>query len=101
MHCDGDANAGVRARELLEHEDVREEVRARAAVGLRHADAHQAELGQLREDLAREAVLAIPVGRVRRDLRVRELPRERLDLALVVGEREVHGARESTADLWL
>ena len=57
---------------------------------------------ELREHLAREAVLAIPVGRVRRDLRVRELPRERLDLALVVGEREVHGARESTAGTsWL
>ena len=68
VHRDRHADAGVGARELLEHEDVREEVGARAAVLLRHAHAHQAELGELGEHLAREAVLAIPLGRVRLDL---------------------------------
>ena len=32
VHGDGDSDTGVRARELLEHEDVRDEVRAGAAV---------------------------------------------------------------------
>ena len=48
VHRDRHAHARVGARELLQHEDVREEVRARAAVLLRDADAHQPELGQLR-----------------------------------------------------
>ena len=93
VHRDGDADARVRARELLEHEDVGEEVGARAAVLLGHADAHQPELGELREQLAREVVLAIPGGRVRLDLGLRELARQRLDLALVGAEREVHRVR--------
>ena len=90
VHGDRHAHAGVGPRELLEHEDVREEVRACAAVLLGHAHAHQPELGELREELVREPVLAIPLRRVRRDLRVRELARERLDLALLGGELEVH-----------
>ena len=65
---DRDADARVAARELLEHEHVGEEVGAGAAVLLGHADAHQPELGELGEELAREAVLAIPLGRVRLDL---------------------------------
>ena len=90
MHADGDADPGVRTRELLEDEDVGEEVRARAAVLVRHADAHQPELGELREDLLREAVLAVPLGRVRLDLGRGELSRERLDLPLLGAELEVH-----------
>ena len=92
VHGDGDADPGVGARELLQHEDVREEVGPRAAVLLGHADAHQAELAKLREELGREAVLAIPRGRVRNDLGLGDLARERLDLALVLAEREVHRA---------
>ena len=42
VHRDGDADARVRARELFEHEDVRDEVGAGAAVLLRHARAHRA-----------------------------------------------------------
>ena len=83
VHRDGDADARVGARELLEHEDVGEEVGAGAAVLLRHADAHQAELGELREDLAREAMLAIPLGGVRLDLLPREVAGQRLDLLLL------------------
>ena len=90
VHRDGDADARVRARELLEHEDVREEVGAGAAVLLGDAGAHQAELGELREELAREAVLAIPLGRVRLDLLAREVAGERLDLFLLRGELKVH-----------
>ena len=83
MHGDRHADAGVGARELLQHEDVGEEVRARAAVLLGHADAHQPELGELAEELLREVVLAVPLGRVRLDLGLRELARQRLDLLLV------------------
>ena len=79
VHGDGDADARVRARELLEDEDVGDEVRARAAVLLRDAHAHEAELRELREQLVGEAMLAIPLGRVRGDLAFGELARERLD----------------------
>ena len=92
MHRHRDADAGVCARQLLEHEDVGQEVGAGASVLLRHADAHQPDLGEPREDLLREAVLAVPVGRVGRDLGVRELAGERLDLLLLRCQLEVHRA---------
>ena len=63
VHRDRHAHPRVGARQLLQHEDVREEVRPRAAVLLGDADAHQPELGERREHLAREAVLAIPLRR--------------------------------------
>ena len=65
VHRDGHADAGVGARELLEHQHVGEEVGARAAVLLGHADAHQPEPSELAEQLARERVLAVPAGGVR------------------------------------
>ena len=83
VHGDGDADAGIRARELLEDEDVGEEVGAGAAELRRDADAHQPELGELRVQLGGEAVLAVPGGRVRLDLGLRDVTRERLDLPLV------------------
>ena len=93
VHRHRDADARVRARELLEHEDVGEEVGARAAELGGHADAHQPELGELRVELRREAVLAVPGGGVRLDLGLRELTRQRLDLPLVVRQGEVHGRK--------
>ena len=90
MHGDRDPHAGVAARELLEHEDVGDEVGACAAVLLRHADAHQPELGELREELAREVVLAIPLGRVRFDLGAHKVAGQRLDLLLLRRELEIH-----------
>ena len=95
MHGDGDADAGVGARQLLEHEHVRDEVGAGAAVLLRHADAEQPELGQRCEQLPREPVRAIPLGGVRLDLGAGEVARERLDLALLRRQLEVHGRRLS------
>ena len=47
------------------------------------ADAHEPQLGELGDELVREAVLAVPRGGVRRDLGVGELARDRLDLALL------------------
>ena len=81
----------VSARELLQHKDVRQEIRTRPAVFLRHADAHQADRGELREDFRRKTVLAIPLCSVRRDLRVGELAGEPLDLLLLRGQLEIHG----------
>ena len=89
MNRDRDAHARVRARELLEHEDVGKEVGSGAAVFLGHADSHQAELGELAEQLTREAVVAIPLGGVGLDLLGAEIARERLDLALLRIQLEV------------
>jgi hypothetical protein len=53
----------------------------------------QTQLRQSRQQLARKRVRAIPVGRVRLDLLVREVARKGLDLALICGELEVHWRR--------
>ena len=63
-----------------------------AAVLLGHAHAEQPELGQPPEQRRRERVRPVPLGRVRRDLGGGELARERLDLALIRRELEVHAA---------
>ena len=90
VHRDGDADACVCARQLFEHEDVRQEIGACAAVLLGDACAHQAELGELREDLARERVLPVPGRRVRLDLLLGEVAREPLDLFLLRRQVEIH-----------
>ena len=96
MHRNRHPDAGIRARQLLEHQDVGEEVRARSAVFLRDARAHQPQLGKLAEQLARKVMVTIPLGRVRIDLGVRKIARERLDLPLVLRKVEVHFARDDT-----
>ena len=75
---DGDRHpdARVPAGELLEHEDVRQEVRTCPAVRLRDADPQQPELREPGEQLAGKAVVAVPLGGVRLDLRTRELAGE-------------------------
>src|SRR5581483_342022 len=90
VHRNRDADACVRARELLEDEHVRQEVGAGAAVLLRHARPHEAELRELTEELAREATLAVPLGGMRLDLVAGELPGELLDLLLLRAELEIH-----------
>ncbi len=92
MHRDGHPYTRIRAGELLENQDVREEVRPRSAVLLGDAHPHEAELRELRIEVVGEAMVAIPCGRIRDDLRERELSREALDLALVRGQLEVHRA---------
>ena len=84
---DGHAHPGVGARELLEHEHVGEEVGARAAVLLGHADAHQPELAEVRRRPRAGSVCSrSQAAGVRRDLLVGEAPGEVADLALLVGE---------------
>src|SRR6185437_2057773 len=52
----------------------------------------QANVGELSEQLAREPVLPVPVGRVGRDLGFREVSRQRLYLPLVGRKLEHHRA---------
>jgi hypothetical protein len=91
VHRKRHAHARVGAGQLLEHEDVREEVGAGPAVLLRYADAEQADLAQLAQQLARERVRPIPLRGVRGDLGVGDLAGQRLDLQLLRREVEVHG----------
>jgi hypothetical protein len=90
MDGDRDADPRVAAGELLEHEDVADEVRARAAVFLGDTDTEQPQLGERAEQFTREAVSPVPVGGVGRDPVAREVSRERLGLSLLGGELEVH-----------
>ena len=90
VHRHRDTYPGIRARELLEHEDVGEEVGAGAAVLLGHTHAEQSQLRELRHELVGKAVLAIPLGGVRCDLRLRQLACQRLDGSVIGGELEVH-----------
>ena len=90
---DGHTDSGIGARQLFEHEDVRQEVDAGAAVLLGYARTHQADLRELSEELTRKVVVAIPGGRIRLDLRAREIARQRLDLALVLRQIEVHAGK--------
>ena len=93
MDSDGDTDAGISPRELFEHEDVREEVRAGAAVLLGDAGTEKPEFRELRIQLAREVVVAVPSGRVWLDLRARDVACQRLDLALIRRQLEVHRRR--------
>src|SRR5439155_1136056 len=74
----------------LDHEQVRERVGAAAAHVLGERDAHEAELAQALHGLVREALLAVPGGRVRLHLALAEVADRLLDVAVLVGEREVH-----------
>src|SRR5947207_366394 len=85
VNGDRDPDPGVGARELLEHEHVREEVGAAAAVLLGDADAEQTDLGEPLEQRPWEPMVAVPLRCVRLDLVASELARERLDLPLLRG----------------
>ena len=63
--------------------------------GIGHA--HQPELRELRDELVREARLAVELLGDRRDLRLRELADGAADQLLLVGELEVHAT--SSAEL--
>jgi hypothetical protein len=91
---DGDrhTDARVGSRKLLEHEDVADKVGAGTPVLLRNAHAEQARLAELRQQLPREAVRAVPRRRLGRDPLIGELPGDRLDLTLLRCQLEVHQA---------
>ncbi len=70
-------------RELLDREAVREVVGAAAAVLLRERQAEQPEPAHREHRLDREAVVAVPVGGVRRDLGLGELAHDVAELHLL------------------
>src|SRR5262249_18132213 len=67
------------------------EVGACAAVLLRHAHAQEPDVGEARQQRAREAVLAIPLRGVGCDLGLGDLTSEGLDRPLLRRQLEVHG----------
>ena len=64
---------------------------------LRDGDAHQPELGHLRDELVREAVFAIELGRDRRDALRRELAHGAAQELVLVREVEVHAKDEASS----
>ena len=78
-----DRHRRVDAGELLDREAVREVVGAAAAVLLRERQAEQPEPAHREHGLDREAVVAVPVGGVRRDLGLRELAHDAAELHLL------------------
>ena len=72
------------------------EVRVRAAELLGDHRTHQAELGQLRDQLERVAALALVALDVRQDLLLRELAHRAAHLALLVAQVEVSHAVEGS-----
>ena len=79
--------------ELLDGDRVGQRVAAAAAVLLREGDAHHAQLAELRDDLVREALLAVELLGHRRDLLLGEVAHGAADEVVVGGEVEVHGRR--------
>src|SRR5437879_3221655 len=80
------------AREPLDDEQVGERVGPAAAHVLGQRDAHEAERAEALHGLVREALLAVPRGGVRLHLALAEVADRLLDVAVLVGEREVHHA---------
>src|SRR5579862_6136267 len=80
----GDRDRRVDPRELLDRDRVGECVGAAALVLLGDGHPHQAQLGELRDELVREPFLPVELFRRRRDLVERELPYR------VADEVEVH-----------
>src|SRR4029079_13255900 len=73
----------VDGRDLLERHEVREHVEAEPIVLLREEHPEKPKITQLRDDRGLEGLLAIPLIRERRDLALRELARDALNLALL------------------
>jgi hypothetical protein len=62
---------------------------------LRDREPHQAELGQLRDELVGKARLAVELLGHGRDAVARELPHGVADELLLGGEVEIHGRRDA------
>src|SRR5216110_3201132 len=92
MGGDRQAERGVVAREPLDDEQVGERVGPAAAHLLGQRDPQEAERAEALHGLVREALLAVPRGGVRLHLALAEVADRLLDVAVLVGEREVHHA---------
>ncbi len=92
MCREGDRDRRVDARQFLDDDRVRDRIRARAAVFLGNRHAHEAELGELRDEVVREALLAVEVGRDGGDATLREVAHCLAEELLLLGEVEVQAA---------
>jgi hypothetical protein len=81
----------VDAGYFFEHEDVRDGVEARAAVGFGGEHAAAAEGAEFLDGVEGEMIGALPVFDVRADFGAHEVANGVADEELVVGEGEVHG----------
>jgi hypothetical protein len=95
VRCDRDRDRRIDPRQLFDRDRVRDGVCACAAVLLRDGHPHQAELGELGDELVRETVLTIELGRDGRDPRLRELAHGVSDELLLLRQVEVHAAAAS------
>ena len=88
-----DRDRRVDPRQLFDRDRIGERVGPGAAVLLRERHAHQPELGQLRDQLVREAVLAVELLGGRRDPLLGELANGGADELVLGREVEVHSER--------
>ena len=100
VHRDGDREAGVVARQLLDDEAERGVVESGAAVLLGHGHAQDAELGERAQRVDRHVVRGVPAGGVGGDLALAELAYERLHLALRVGQLGDHARMVASCAPW-
>ncbi len=98
-----DAERGIGTLELLAEEREADVVHPRSAVGLRDRRAEEPLLGHLREDLAMDLAVLVPLADVRQDLGLGEGAGGSLDELVLVGEREVdhrlHRTRRESATM--
>src|SRR5438270_388740 len=87
-----ESEAAVDDAELLDHIDVVDVRKMRAAilVGNRHAE--HSELARFAEDVSRKMLRLVPLHQVRLDLALGELAHHLLDLLLLFGQAEVHAS---------
>src|SRR5690606_8998870 len=86
-----DARRRAAPGDLLHGHRVADVIQARPTPRLGDRDAHQAQLTELLDRLGRKRVLLVPLPGVGDELARGELSGHALDLALDVGELEVHG----------
>ncbi len=90
MRGAGESDRRVVARESLDDEHLRERVRAAAAELFRERDTEKAELAELLDDMPREALFLVPLGRVRLDFALGEVGQRLADAPLLFGQIEIH-----------
>ena len=90
MRGTSEADRRVVARESLDDQHLRERVRAAAAEFFRECNAEEAELAELLDDMPREGLVLVPLGRMRLDLALGEVGQRLADAALLFSQIEIH-----------
>ena len=96
--ADGGADPRAAEVELLADEHPVEAGQLGPAQRLRQVQVHEADLVRLGDDVGRLGLVLVVLRRLRADLLLGELSRERAQLALLVGERERHATRDACLD---